>query len=154
MGLASIGLAFVRLVLSLSFAIIGLYIASWVLGRLTKKINEWEEIREGNYAVAIYMASIFVSVSIIIGPGILGLFRTLELIGIMLGFVQLIIALILAIVVQYVGLSIFNKLIKIDIWIELKNRNIAISIVIAGIVIAISSIVAKGIQSIIEAILV
>ena len=154
MGLASIGLAFVRLVLSISFAIVGLYIASWILGKLTKKINEWEEIREGNYAVAVYMAGIFVSVSIIIGPGILGLFRTLELIGIMLGFTQFIMAIILAIVVQYIGLSILNKLISIDVWVELKNRNIAVSIVMAAIVVAISSIVANGIQSIIDAILV
>ena len=154
MGLASIGLAFVRLVLSISFAIVGLYIASWILGKLTKKINEWEEIREGNYAVAVYMAGIFVSVSIIIGPGILGLFRTLELIGIMLGFTQFIMAIILAIVVQYIGLSILNKLISIDVWVELKNRNIAVSIVMAAIVVAISSIVANGIQSIIDVILV
>ena len=90
MGLASIGLAFLRLVLSISFAVIGLYIASWVLGKLTKEINEWEELSKGNNAVAIYMAGIFLSVAIIIGPGILGLFRTMEIVGIAFGFVQLI----------------------------------------------------------------
>ena len=61
MGLASIGLAFLRLVLSISFAVLGLYVASWVLGKLTKGINEWEEINKGNKAVAIYMAGIFLS---------------------------------------------------------------------------------------------
>jgi uncharacterized membrane protein YjfL (UPF0719 family) len=155
MGLALIGLAFLRLVLSISFAVIGLYIASWVLGKFTIEINEWEEIREGNYAVAVYMAGIFVSVALIIGPGIIGLFRTLDLFGIILGFVQLIIALILAVAVQYVGLSVLNQLIKgIDAWEELKNRNVAMSIVMAAIVITISSIASNGIQSLIEAILV
>ena len=155
MGLASIGLAFLRLVLSISFAVIGLYIASWVLGKLTKEISEWEEISKGNQAVAIYMAGIFLSVAIIMGPGILGLFRTMEIVGIALGFVQLIFALVLAVVAQYIGLSVLSKLIKgVDAWEELKNGNIAVAIVMAATVVAVGTIVAFGVQSIIEAIFV
>jgi uncharacterized membrane protein YjfL (UPF0719 family) len=150
MGLALIGLAFLRLVLSISFSVIGLYIASWVLGKLTKEINEWED-----YAVAVYMAGIFLSVAIIMGPGILGLFRTIEIVGIALGFVQLIFALVLAVAAQYIGLSVLSKLIKgIDTWEELQNGNIATAIVMAATVIAVGTIVASGIQSIIEAIFV
>jgi uncharacterized membrane protein YjfL (UPF0719 family) len=155
MGLASIGLAFLRLVLSISFAVISLYIASWVLGKLTKEINEWEEISKGNYAVAVYMAGIFLSVAIIMGPGILGLFRIIEIVGIALGFVQLIFAIVLAVAAQYIGLSVLSKLIKsIDTWEELKNGNIATAIVMAATVIAVGTIVATGVQSIIEAIFV
>ncbi|WP_455283265.1 DUF350 domain-containing protein [[Eubacterium] cellulosolvens] len=155
MGLASIGLAFLRLVLSISFAVIGLYIASWVLGKLTKEINEWEELSKGNNAVAIYMAGIFLSVAIIIGPGILGLFRTMEIVGIAFGFVQLIFSLVLAVVAQYIGLSVLSKMIKgIDTWEELQNGNVATAIVMAATVIAVGIIVASGIQSTIEAIFV
>lgn len=155
MGLASIGLAFLRLVLSISFAVIGLYIASWVLGKLTKEISEWKEISKGNQAVAVYMAGIFLSVAIIIGPGILGLFRTMEIVGIALGFIQLIFALVLAVVAQYIGLSALSKLIKgVDTWEELKNGNIAVGIVMAATVVAVGTIVAFGVQSIIEAIFV
>ena len=155
MGLASIGLAFLRLVLSISFAVISLYVASWVLGKLTKEINEWEEISKDNHAVAVYMAGIFLSVAIIMGPGIFGLFRTMEIVGIALGFVQLIFALVLAVAAQYIGLSVLNKLIKgIDTWEELKNGNIATGIVMAATVIAVGTIVATGVQSIIEAIFV
>jgi uncharacterized membrane protein YjfL (UPF0719 family) len=155
MGLALIGLAFLRLVLSISFAVIGLYIASWILGKLTKEINEWEEISKGNNAVAIYMAGIFLSVAIIIGPGILGLFRTLEIVGIALGFIQLIFALILAVAAQYIGLSVLSKLIKgVNTWEELKNGNIATAIVMAATVVAVGTIVATGVQSIIEVIFV
>ena len=155
MGLASIGLAFLRLVLSISFAVIGLYVASWVLGKLTKGINEWEEISKGNQAVAVYMAGIFLSVAIIMGPGILGLFRTMEIVGIALGFVQLIFALVLAVTAQYIGLSVLSKLIKgVDAWEELKKGNIAVAIVMAATVVAVGTIVAFGVQSIIEAIFV
>ncbi|WP_455369758.1 hypothetical protein [[Eubacterium] cellulosolvens] len=48
-----------------------------------------------------------------------------------------------------------SKLIKdIDVWLELKNGNVATAIVMPATVVAISSIVATGIQSIIKAILV
>ena len=153
MDVALIGFALLRLLLAILFAIVGLYIASWVLGRLTKAIDEWEEIEKGNYAVAIYMAGIFISVAIIIGPGVIGLFRTFDLIGIVVGFVQLVLALALAVVMQYVGLWVFGKLTKeLDEWAQLKKGNAAVGIVMAAIVIAISTIVSQGVASIIAAI--
>ncbi|MEM2901287.1 MAG: DUF350 domain-containing protein [Candidatus Bathyarchaeia archaeon] len=153
MSVVLVGLAFLRLVLAIIFAILGLYIASWVLGKLTKEIDEWEEIGKGNYAVAIYMAGIFISVAIIVGPGIIGLFRTLDVLGIVLGFVQLVLALILAVAMQYVGLSFLGKLTKgIEDWKELKKGNVAIGIIMAAIVIAIATIVSQGVESIIQAI--
>jgi len=153
MDIALIGLAFLRLVLAIVFAILGLYIASWVLGRLTKGIDEWEEIGKGNHAVAIYVAGIFISVAIIVGPGVIGLLRTLDLIGIVVGFVQLALALALAVAMQYVGLSVLGKLTKdLDEWAELKKGNVAIGIVMAAIVVAIGTIVAQGVASIIQAI--
>lgn len=153
MSIALVGLAFLRLILAIIFAIVALYIASWVLGKITKEIDEWKEIGKGNYAVAIYMAGIFISVAIIVGPGIIGLFRTLDAIGIVLGFAQLVLALILAVAMQYIGLSVLGKLTKgVDEWKELKNGNAAIGIVMAAIVIAISTIVAQGVESIIQAI--
>ncbi|MCK5627293.1 DUF350 domain-containing protein [Candidatus Bathyarchaeota archaeon] len=89
------------------------------------------------------------------GPGILGLFRTMEIVGIALGFVQLIFALILAVAAQYIGLSVLSKLIKgVDTWDELRNGNIATAIVMAATVVAVGTIVAIGVKSIIEAIFV
>jgi uncharacterized membrane protein YjfL (UPF0719 family) len=153
MDIALIGLALLRLVLAIVFAILGLYIASWVLGKLTKGIDEWEAIEKGNHAVAIYVAGIFISVAIIVAPGVIGLFRTFDLIGIAVGFVQLVLALALAVVMQYVGLWVFGKLTKeLDEWAELKKGNAAVGIVMAAIVIAISTIVSQGVASITAAI--
>ena len=153
MDIALIGLALLRLVLAVVFAILGLYIASWVLGKLTKGIDEWEEIEKGNHAVAIYVAGIFISVAIIVAPGVIGLFRTFDLIGIAVGFVQLVLALALAVVMQYIGLWVFGKMTKeLDEWAELKKGNAAVGIVMAAIVIAISTIVSQGVASIIAAI--
>jgi uncharacterized membrane protein YjfL (UPF0719 family) len=153
MDVGLIGLALLRLVLAIVFAIVGLYIASWVLGKLTKAIDEWEAIEKGNHAVAIYVAGLFISVAIIVAPGVIGLFRTFDLIGIAVGFVQLVLALALAVVMQYIGLWVFGKLTKeLDEWAELKKGNTAVGIVMAAIVIAISTIVSQGVASIIAAI--
>jgi len=150
--LALITLAIIRLVLAIVFAIAGLYIASWVLGRLTKGLDEWQEIGKGNSAVAVYVAGIFISVAIIVGPGVIGLFRTLDIVGIALGFIQLVLALALAVAMQYVGLSFLGKLTKgLDEWAELKKGNIAVGIVMAAVVVAIGAIVSQGVISIIEA---
>ena len=150
--LGLVALAIVRLVLAIVFAVGGLYIASWVLGWLTKNLDEWQEIGKGNSAVAVYVAGIFISVAIIVGPGIIGLFRTLDIIGIVVGFIQLVVALALAVAMQYVGLSFLGKLTKgLDEWAELKKGNIAVGIVMAAVVIAIGTIVSQGVVSIIEA---
>lgn len=155
MSVVLIGFAFLRLILAIVFTIAGLYIASWVLGKVTKEINEWEEIRKGNSAAAIHMAEIFISVAIIVGPGIIGLFRTIDATGIIVGFAQLVLALILAVMMQYIGLSVLGKFTKeTEEWKELKRGNIAIGIVMASIVVAISTIIAQGVEGIIAAIFV
>jgi hypothetical protein len=47
-----IALSIVRLVPAIVFPVAGLYIASWVLPRLTKGLDEWQQIGKANSAVA------------------------------------------------------------------------------------------------------
>jgi uncharacterized membrane protein YjfL (UPF0719 family) len=149
-----VGLAIVRLIFAIIFAVAAIYIASSVLGRLTKQFKEWDEIKKGNVAVAIYMAGIFVSIATIIGPGVTGLFVRLDILAIVWGFVQLIIALALAVAAQYAGLSVLNKLTKdIDEWMELKKGNVAVGVVMAAVVIAIAAVVSQGVASLLTALL-
>jgi uncharacterized membrane protein YjfL (UPF0719 family) len=149
-----VGLAIVRLIFAIIFAVVAIYVASSVLGRLTKQFKEWDEIKKGNVAVAVYMAGIFISIATIIGPGVIGLFVKLDLLAIIWGFVQLIIALALAVAAQYVGLSVLNKLTKdIDEWAELKKGNVAVALIMAAVVIAIAAVVSQGVASLLTAIL-
>ncbi|MBS7650266.1 MAG: DUF350 domain-containing protein [Candidatus Bathyarchaeia archaeon] len=152
-NVALIGLAFVRLILGIVFAVAALYIASSVLGRLTKGIDDWAEIGRGNIAVAIFMGGIFISVATIIAPGISGLFTRWDALAITIGFIQLIIALALAMAMQYVALSVFGKLTKeLDEWSELKKGNVAVGITMAAIVIAVAAVVVKGVETLIAAV--
>lgn len=153
MNVALIGLAFLRLVLGIVFAVIALYLASSVLGRLTKGLDDWAEIARGNVAVAIFIAGIFISVATIVAPGISGLFVRWEVVTIFLGFVQLVIALVLAMAMQFVALSVFGKLTKqLDEWEELRKGNVAVGVVMAAIVIAVAAVVVKGVETLIAAV--
>ncbi len=148
-----VGLAFMRLILSIAFAVLALYLASSILARLTKDMDEWEEIGKGNVAVAIYMAGIFIAVATIVAPGISGLFSTWNLLAIVIGFIQLVIALALAMAMQYVAISIFGKLTKgLDEWAALKKGNVAVGITMAAIVIAVAAVVVRGIETLINAV--
>ncbi len=151
-NLAMVGLAFVRLILGIVFAVVALYLASSVLGKITGDLDEWDEISKGNNAVAILMAGIFISVATIVAPGISGLFMKWDILAIIIGFVQLLISLSLAMAMQYVALSVMSRLTtQIDDFAELKKGNIAVGIVMASVVIAVATVVVAGVETLIAA---
>ena len=154
MNVVLVALAFLRLVLAIVFAVAALYIASYVLGKLTKGLDEWAEIGKGNVAVSIYMAGIFISVATIVAPGVIGLFVTLDIIGIVVGFVQLVLALALAVAAQYIALSVLGKMTKgLKEWEELKKGNVAVGLIMAAVVVAIAAVVSQGVSSLLTALL-
>lgn len=147
------GLAFLRLVLAIVFAMVALYIAAAVLNKLLKGVDLWAELGKGNVAMGILTAGIFISVAAIVAPGVAGLFKRIALLPIALGFVQLVIAIGLAVAMQYLGLWVFGKLTReIEEWEELKKGNVAIGVAMAAIVIAVAVVVTQGVATLIEAI--
>jgi uncharacterized membrane protein YjfL (UPF0719 family) len=65
------------------------------------------------------------------------------------GIIQLIIAVILAVVALYIGFSIFGKITKdVDEQKELANGNVAFGIVVASIFVAIAVVVQSGVAGI------
>ncbi|VVB85763.1 Uncharacterised protein [uncultured archaeon] len=61
------------------------------------------------------------------------------------GLIQLVIAIILAVVALYIGFSVFGKITKMDEQKELAKGNVAAGILIASIFIAIGIVVQSGI---------
>lgn len=72
-GLLAIGAAFAQLILGIVLAIAAIYLALNILDKLTKGVDEFEEIKKGNVAVALMMASVIISVAVIIQSGVLGI---------------------------------------------------------------------------------
>lgn len=63
----------IQLILGIILAIGAIYLALNILDRLTKGVDEFEEIKKGNVAVALMMAGVIVSTAIIIQSGVIGI---------------------------------------------------------------------------------
>lgn len=58
-------------------AVLCILFSLWLFDKMTPGIDEYEEIKSGNIAVAVFMAMLIVAVSILIGSGVAGLTRAL-----------------------------------------------------------------------------
>lgn len=72
-GILAIGSAIVQLILGIVLAIAAIYLALNILDKLTININEFEELKKGNVAVALEMAGVIIAVAVIIQSGVLGI---------------------------------------------------------------------------------
>jgi len=72
-GLLAIGAALIQLILGIVLAIAAIYLSLNILDKLTKGVDEFEEIKKGNVAVALEMAGVIIAVAVIIQSGVLGI---------------------------------------------------------------------------------
>jgi uncharacterized membrane protein YjfL (UPF0719 family) len=72
-GLLLVGMAVLQLVLGIVLAIAAIYLALKVLDKLTKGVEEFEELKKGNVAVALEMAGVIIAVAVIIQSGVIGI---------------------------------------------------------------------------------
>ncbi len=73
LGIAIIVVSILQLVLGIVLAIVAIYLALNILDKLTKGIDEFEELKKGNVAVALEMAGVIITVAIIIQSGVMGI---------------------------------------------------------------------------------
>ena len=72
-GLVAISVSIIQLVLGVLLAIGAIYLALNILDKLTKGVEEFEELKKGNVAVALEMAGVIIAVALIIQSGIVGI---------------------------------------------------------------------------------
>lgn len=72
-GIIAIGLSIFQLVVGIALAIAAIYLALNILDKLTKGVEEFEELKKGNIAVALEMAGVIIAVAVIIQSGVLGI---------------------------------------------------------------------------------
>jgi uncharacterized membrane protein YjfL (UPF0719 family) len=72
-GLLAIGVAFIQLILGIVLAVGAIYLALYILDKLTKGVEEFEEIKKGNVAVALEMGGVIIAVAVIIQSGVIGI---------------------------------------------------------------------------------
>ncbi len=151
-GIENIIIGIIQLIIAVILSVIALYIGFSIFGKLTSKIDEEKELAKGNVAVGILVASIFISISIIVQSGIVGISTGLKsaisgnifpLIG---SFIQLILGLIMAIIGIFIALNVLDRLTKeIDEFKEIEKGNVAVALEMGGVIIAVSIIIQAGI---------
>lgn len=72
-GLTIVGIALIQLVLGIVLAVGAIYLALNILDKLTKGVEEFEELKKGNVAVALEMAGVIIAVAVIIQSGVIGI---------------------------------------------------------------------------------
>jgi uncharacterized membrane protein YjfL (UPF0719 family) len=69
----AVGVSFIQLILGIVLAVGAIYLALNILDKLTKGIEEFEEIKKGNVAVALEMGGVIIAVAVIIQSGVIGI---------------------------------------------------------------------------------
>jgi uncharacterized membrane protein YjfL (UPF0719 family) len=72
-GLLAIGVAFIQLIIGIVLAIAAIYLALYILDKLTGREDEFDEIKKGNVAVALEMAGVIIAVAVVIQSGVIGI---------------------------------------------------------------------------------
>jgi uncharacterized membrane protein YjfL (UPF0719 family) len=152
-----VGIGVVQLIVGLVLAIASIYIGLSMFGKFTKGINEEEELKKGNVAVGILQAAIILSIANVVQTGVVGLTGALTLgfsiNAIIAGVIQLIVGLVLAVVAIYMAINVLDKITKnIDEMAEIKKGNVAVAILMAGVLIAVSFVVQAGVSGIARAV--
>jgi uncharacterized membrane protein YjfL (UPF0719 family) len=72
-GALLIVVSLLQLVLGIVLAVGAIYLALNILDKLTKGVEEFDELRKGNVAVALEMAGVIITVAVIIQSGVIGI---------------------------------------------------------------------------------
>ena len=154
--MAALFLSGAQLVISVITAALVAFLSIWLFDKTTRGIDEWNELRKGNVAVGVVLAAIIVGVGIILRPGLAPAALNLDVgpgnavvIRLAVQLIQILIGLLLSIVSLGAALWIFTRLTgAIDEWAEIGRGNVAIAIVLAGVVIATALIVSTALDAI------
>ncbi len=75
---AALVIGLVNLAIGVVLAVFSIYIAIWLLDKITVGIDEFKELRKGNVAVAIMMAAVLFAVSFVIRGAVAGMATALS----------------------------------------------------------------------------
>jgi len=149
--------AFVQLIVGLALAMGSVYIGLKMFDRLTKDIDEWSEIKKGNVAVGIVMAAVIFAIANVVQSGVVqitsGLSANQEvgkmLTALLIGFINLAIGLAAAVISVWIAIKVLDRITTdIEEMDELAKGNVAVAIVMAGVLIAVSFVIGSAVSGI------
>ncbi len=154
---AALVVAVVTLVLSLFLAMWAIRVAVGMFGRWTRGLDQHEEIKKGNLAVGILMASVVFAIANVVGAGVGALTEAIKpfdlsityAVGVTVGVVNLVVSLVVATFAVSMAFKLLDKTTKdLDEIAEVKKGNMAVAVFMAGVMISVSFIVQAGVAGI------
>lgn len=150
-----------QLVISIISAAIVAYLSVWLFDRATRNIDEWAELRKGNVAVGIVLGALIFGVAIILHPSLVPASINLDVgpandvaTRLLIQGLQILVGLFLSVISIGLALWIFTRLTgAIDEWAEISRGNVAIAIMLAGVILATSLIASTALDSILGLVL-
>jgi len=157
--LLEIAAAVIKILIAVVLAVLAVNIGLFLFEKITKigemgELDILKELEDGNAAVAILMIGVILAIAIVIRSGILSLteiniFNWDYFWNVVWGFAQMIISIMLSIISIYLALWILRRFMEgKDIIGDIKQGNMAMGIVIAGIVISIAFIIEAAVANI------
>ena len=158
--LLSLFSSFFSFLLTCIIAVGSVFLSMKFFDKLTTGIEEWKEIKKGNSSVALVLIAVVYSVSSIMKQVIFGaasLFSTAfssasvfyVFLAVMLALAQILVGIIISIIAIWLTIFILDAFTAdIDEYEELKKGNMAVAIMISGVLIVVSSIISGSIQKI------
>lgn len=154
--LVNLGIVVIQLVISLAFAMGSIYLGLKVFDSLTEGIDEMDELKKGNVAVAILLGAVIFSIANVVEGGVTALMQSITpglsvptlMAAFVIGIANLLISLILAVITIYIALSILDRItVGIDEFKELKKGNVAVAIIMAAVLFAVSFVIRGAVAS-------
>jgi len=146
--------ALVQFIVGLVLAMGSVYIGLKMFDKMTKDIDEWAEVKKGNVAVGILMAAVIIAIANVVQSGVLSITASFNgdislgvaLVALMVGIINLLIALVAAIVAIYLAIRVLDRITTdIDEMAEIKKGNIPVAIIMAGVLFAVSFVIASAV---------
>ncbi len=142
----------VQLVAGLALAMGSVYLGLKMFDKLTEGTDEMAELKKGNVAIAILLGAIIFSIANVVEGGVSGLtsgvvpgLSFMQVVAaLVVGAVNLAIGIILAVFSIYIAINVLDKItVGIDEFKELRKGNVAIAIMMAAVLFAVSFVI-KG----------
>ena len=130
------------------------YIGVWLFAKSTRHLDDWGEVRRGNTGMGIVMGAIIIGIAIILKPAIdlpLSVEVTRPFLILLGQLIGIVIGLILAVSAIVFSAGMFDRLVgDIDVLSELQRGNMAVAVIMAAVILAISLLISGAVASIIR----
>jgi len=155
LSVVGIVLGLLQLAIGLILAMACIYLGFSMFDKILTEIDLQNELNKGNAAIGIVSAAIMITLAEVIGSAVSGitsglLGKEINFIGAIVGgIVQLIVGIIFAVIAIYLAFKVWDKITtKIEETDELKKNNVAIGLVMAGVLIAVGFVIQGAISGI------